>query len=785
MLFLEDQPADAELVMHALRRAGLDPHGPRVDNEADYVAALHEDLEVILADFTLPQFDALQALRLLQGRGLDIPFIVITGSISEEIAAQCIREGAADYLLKDRLARLGQAITRALDEKALREEKRRTEIALRQSEARFRTLAETSTAGIIIVQGEHLVYANPAVEALSGYTPTELTQMRYWELIVPEMRPRVVRQSQKFTTENLTSARTEIEIVDRHGQKRWLDLSAASIEVEGAPALLATIMDITERKAAEAALRQSEEQFRAIFHESLDVIMIINGDTGEVLKVNPAVSRILGYQPEALVGQHFGVLIPPETGYKAEEFLQKLRVQGAVFEELFFQRADATLCPMDLTATVIPWGASVAVLVTFRDVTERSQRERELEAIVAVNTVMRSALRDFSTRAAILPTVLQQVTGILHAAGAALVAASVNGDPFRVELAIGDWSGCTGRTLSAEGGISHQVLESGQPYVNNDTLEERLTDLDTGGLDAAACVPLFTQDQALGVLWVGREAPFRREDVRLLAVIGDIVANTLQRVDALETLERRVAERTAELAAANERLKELDRMRSKFVSDVSHELRTPVTNLGMYLYLLEREDSAKRVNYMNLLHKQVARLKSLIENILDLSRLELAGDSADFAPLDLNTVVEPVLATHTARAEALGLALRFEAADSISCVYGDRERLAQVVENLVANAISYTPAGSVIIRTYRRSDEQYICLEVQDTGMGISPEDRPHIFERFFRGQNVSKAHIPGTGLGLVITKEIVELHRGEIEIDSELGVGTTFRVLLPAARCT
>ncbi|HKA55665.1 MAG TPA: ATP-binding protein [Candidatus Binatia bacterium] len=132
VLILEDRPEDAELVLHALHREGFDPSCQRVETEADYLARLRGDPEVILADYSLPQFDALRALRLLQDRHLDIPFIVITTSVSEEVAVECMKQGAADYLLKDRLARLGLAVRRALQERRLRDEQRRAEAALQE-----------------------------------------------------------------------------------------------------------------------------------------------------------------------------------------------------------------------------------------------------------------------------------------------------------------------------------------------------------------------------------------------------------------------------------------------------------------------------------------------------------------------------------------------------------------------------------------------------------------------------------------------------------------------------
>jgi signal transduction histidine kinase len=134
VLILEDRAADAELMLRELRRAGFAPDWQRAETEADYRVHLRPELDVILADYSLPQFDALGALRVLQDSGFDVPFIVVTGTVGEESAVECMKLGAADYLLKDRLTRLGPAVARALQEKQLRDEKRQAEAALRRAQ---------------------------------------------------------------------------------------------------------------------------------------------------------------------------------------------------------------------------------------------------------------------------------------------------------------------------------------------------------------------------------------------------------------------------------------------------------------------------------------------------------------------------------------------------------------------------------------------------------------------------------------------------------------------------
>src|SRR5664279_962279 len=144
VLILEDHPAEAELMVDALRQSGFELQWWRVDTEADFLARLDPAPDIILADYSLPQWDAPRALRALQARGLDVPFIMVSGTVGESVAVECIKRGATDYLLKDRLTRLGPAVVRALEDRNLRREKQQAEAALHASETRYRRLFETA-----------------------------------------------------------------------------------------------------------------------------------------------------------------------------------------------------------------------------------------------------------------------------------------------------------------------------------------------------------------------------------------------------------------------------------------------------------------------------------------------------------------------------------------------------------------------------------------------------------------------------------------------------------------
>jgi len=247
--------------------------------------------------------------------------------------------------------------------------------------------------------------------------------------------------------------------------------------------------------------------------------------------------------------------------------------------------------------------------------------------------------------------------------------------------------------------------------------------------------------------------------------------------------ERKRAEETLrhqrdELVKAYEQLKELDRFKSNFISDVSRELRMPAANLHLYLNLLERGKADKQKQYMAILKEQMARLVNLIEDIADVSHLELDSLAATSGLVSLNAVAQQAVAELQPRAAAAGLTLTFDPDVSLPPVRAAHDQLSRVVTNLVVNAISYSPDGLVRVSTCRTPDR--VCLRVQDTGMGIDPEDVPHLFERFYRCRSVS--HIPGHGLGLAVAHEIVRLCGGLIEVESRVGQGSTFTAWLPPA---
>jgi PAS domain S-box-containing protein len=263
VLILEDNPSDADLILHELSDAGFQTYAKRVDTEQDYLAQINPQLDVILADYNLPQFDAFRALDLLKERELDVPFIVVSGSIGEDLAVTGMKRGATDYLLKDRLARLGPAVQHALEQRRLREEKRRTEGALKDSEERYRELFENANDIIYTHDFEgNFTSINKAVERIAGHNPNELLGRNIADLLAADYLHLAKHMVDRDLGEGAASS-YEVEVVAKDDRRVPLEIATRLIYERGRPvAVQGTARDITERKKAEEELRESVEALR-------------------------------------------------------------------------------------------------------------------------------------------------------------------------------------------------------------------------------------------------------------------------------------------------------------------------------------------------------------------------------------------------------------------------------------------------------------------------------------------------------------------------------------------
>lgn len=324
------------------------------------------------------------------------------------------------------------------------------------------------------------------------------------------------------------------------------------------------------------------------------------------------------------------------------------------------------------------------------------------------------------------------------------------------------------------GSLLEELLRTNQPILREDMSDERFPEeaefLELG-LRCRLAAPLLPGPTAIGMLSLVRREPdsFRPEEVELVGFLGRLVAGAVQNIRSYEAERKTVEE-----------LRRLSALRADFVSLVSHELRTPMASLigsAQTLHQRWRELAPQqRESFLSLIADETSRLSALVEDVLDTSRIDAGTFNYRFGKVDLTELVRDSVSGASVAQDEVDV--RAEIHDGVPHVRGDRDRLRQVLVNLVENAVKYSPTGGEVdVRLYR-ADSQ-IRVDVQDRGPGIAKEDQRLIFEKFGRANPTASAK-PGTGLGLYIARSIVEAHGGTLEVTSAPEQGATFSVALP-----
>jgi PAS domain S-box-containing protein len=783
VLILEDNADDAVLIAHALRKAGYEPDWQRVDDEAGFMAALSPELDLILADYSLPQFDALRALTMLQTRGLDVPFVVVTGTL-EEAAVEAMKRGADDYLLKDRLTRLGAAVQRALHDRELRREKREAEGRLRASELLHRvTLANISDVVLMTDDAGRFTYVSPSVEPIFGYTVREVQSLGHvWALLRADLYDPVTLARQGEITN------IECEIVDREGNLRQFLITVKTVQIQGGTRLY-TCRDITDRRRAEAA----EQTHRVMVDALRDISALLTS----TLDLDEVLDRILTNVRRVVPNRRASVMLIEDDlasvarsqgdyGDSSSNVLDALRVPIEAFPALRHMAETGE----PLIAGELATGEGQAILPrmeqahSYLGTAIRSDGRvigflnLESDEPGAFNARHAQWLQAFADHAAIAIR-NARLYRALHDTNVVLEQA-VEERTFELRQAKEHFEAILKNSpdatliLAPDGGI-----ESGNPafqrmfgYDIDEVYGQPPTMLVEPGYRAAL------ESVLIGVLGDA-------ETARLEVVARGRDAKTFDVGVALAPIEEK-GELLGAVCGMRDisALKEVERMKDAFVSNVSHELRTPITSLKLNYELLLRNPTGRAV-YMDRIAREIERLNTIIEDLLRLSRLDQDSVVLDMATIDLNALASDYVSDRTPLADSRGLTLRFDPTPDLPPVRADAGLMGQVLSVFLTNALAYTPSGgAVTVRSgvQETGGKRWVGISVADNGPGLTLDEKRRVFERFFRGQAAEASGAPGTGLGLSIAREIVERHRGRVEVASAPGEGATFTAWLPAA---
>lgn len=705
LLILEDEPADAELMLRALRRAGYAPDYERVDAEADYLARLRTPPDVILSDYSMPHFDALRALSLLQARGLDIPFIVVSGSLSDEAAVECVKRGAADYLLKDRLNRLGAAVQRALDEKYLRDENRRAETETQRQAARATSLVRVAAR----------LNAQLDLDAVLTAVCEETAQAL-----------------------NVPSASVSL-----YDGKRDVLYPAGGFGLppeylERARPLPRAVYDAYARQAGPVVVFPDVQAGPGL-------------PSPDYYWYTAANFRTLALAGMLREGQLVGTL---NIGTQAE-------IRDFTEDELGLLKALADQAAL-----------AISNALQHRRMQRRLQ---ETEALAAISRALSETLNleriltmIVDAARQIIPQVERAVIHLLNEEKQALRPAAVAGQVEQL--------GRPDFTMRPGEGIAGQVIADGVVInVSDIQTEPRYLRLGRAThLRSLLVAPVHSGARRLGTISVQSAAPnaFSPDDERLLATLGVQAALALENARLYADLEKALQYEKA----ARTRMVQSEKLTAmgRLVASVAHELNNPLQAIQNALYLVKQEGALgpQAREDLQVALVEADRMAGLISRLRETYRPAV---TEQFRPESLNVIVEDVQKLISTHLRHGGVSFAFEPDPALPPLPGIRDQLKQVILNLSLNAVEAMPAGGELtIRTRRLPETGQALVTVTDTGAGIESTALPNIFDPFFTTKE------SGTGLGLAITYDIVQRHGGRIEVESQVGQGTTFKVWLP-----
>jgi len=686
------------------------------------------------------------------------------------------------------------------------------------------TALESAANAIVITDREgRITWVNPAFTRLTGYTAAEAIGRNPRLLKSGQHDPAFYR---KMWETILAGQVWHGELVNRRKDGRLYHEEQTITPVRHADGTISHFIgikqDISERTQRDRALRESEAKFRDLVEKTSDWVWEID-ERNRYTYASPRVRDILGYAPEELLGKTPFDLMPKEEAARVAELFAPIAADKKPFVLLdnVCLHKDGRPVVVETSGTPIFDGRGVfrGYRGMDRDVTRRrraeqalAERTRQLESVRAVSEEIARELD------------LTSLLDLVHRRAAELVGARRGAillwDEVNQCLVTRAWHGyeswVSDVRLRLGEGVAGVVAERREGLIVNDyracpyahpLFLER-------SLDAAVlCEPLLYRDRLLGAIILAGspgDRQFTGEDLRVLRLFAVQAAIAIENARLYQEirqhaamLEERVQERTAELEEARAQAEEASRHKSEFLANMSHELRTPLNSIIGFAQLLQEQHAGplteKQARYAGHIQDAGLHLLDLVNDILDLTKVEAGKLGLQCEVLPVAPLLEEVQVIARTLANKKDQAFELRVQPALPPLRSDPVRFKQICLNLLSNAVKFTPRGGRITLTARQVTEErrpdgeaasrpsspVPCLEIRvsDTGMGIKRDDLPRLFQEFTQLEPAAIKRHEGTGLGLALTRRLVELHGGRIWAESEgEGRGSTFTVLLPFA---
>jgi len=646
---------------------------------------------------------------------------------------------------------------------------------LRIVEEKLRLLSQYAQDAIIQMDSDGLItYWNKSAERIFGYTGKEMLGKNLHSIIVPERYHKAHKIGfSKFIKSGQGAAinkTLELEGIRKDGAEFPIELSLSAVRVKGEWNTIGIIRDITKHKKIEQKLRDSEDKLRTFFDNVNDAIYILDLN-GNFIDVNDTACKRLGYEKEEFLQMHIRDINAPELIVENPQLVdEKLWLGKNVVETMHVTKSGKKI-PVEIYGKQSLYQNESIIIAVSRDITKRKITEKKL--------------KDSEKKYKILSKELEL---ILDNIPALIFYKDTKNNFIRVNKYIADAYNMKKEDLIGKSLFELHPREVAQAYLNDD-----LEVITSGKPKLNYEEPWETTD---GLRWtLTSKIPLIDVNGEVTGIIGTSIditerkkGESLKRLFT-EQLEKQVQSRTKDLMEVLEKQKlyldqieKSSRFKTEFMATMSHELRTPLNAIiGFTDLLIERVFGGlneEQLEFVKDIDESSSHLLEMITHILDISKIEAGQVTLTVEEIHLTNLVNHVISTLKPIYNEKGLIIDLKGLKKEQLIFADRIKFKQIIYNLLSNAIKFTEKGKVTFE-FRDIKNTWEFI-VKDTGIGIAEKDFNIIFKEFQRVKSAYIDSIPGSGLGLALTKRIVNLHGGDILFTSKLGKGTTFTFTIP-----